>query len=190
MMHIFCTLFDSNYLSRGLALYESLRNHCDGFHLFIFAFDDKCNEIMSSMSLPDVTVIPLRNFEDEELLRVKSIRSWREYCWTCTPSVILYTIEKYGVDCCTYLDADLYFFDSPKGILEEMNDRSIMITRHGFAKKYDGNRKYGKYCVQFLTFRHDEKGMRALRWWRDACMKWCYARLEDGKFGDQKYLDD
>lgn len=186
----FCTLFDSAYLSRGLALYESLKKNCEQFHLYIFAFDDACHHVLKKMGLSQATILSLEEFEDSELLKIKATRTKAEYCWTCTPSTILYVMENYDVDRCTYLDADLYFYSSPEVLLNELGDNSVMITEHRYTPRYDQSKKSGKYCVQFVPFKNNEKGLKVLRWWRDACIDWCYSRLEDGKFGDQKYLDD
>jgi hypothetical protein len=189
-MYNYCTLFDSNYLTRGLAMYESLKKHSDSFHLYIFAFDDRSNELLRRLNLEFVTVVSLQEFEDESLLAIKDSRSAGEYCWTCTPSIIKYSIEQYGLDSCTYLDADLYFFANPAVLIEEMGEKSVLITEHGYTPEYDQSATSGIYCVQFMTFKNDTNGMNVLNWWRESCNAWCYARFEDGKFGDQKYLDD
>lgn len=186
----FCTLFNSRYLTRGLAMYRSLENCITDFHLYIFAFDDDCFLILKELSLPKATIVPLAQFEDDELLAVKSTRTAVEYCWTCTPSIIRYAIQTYGLKSCTYLDADLLFFGSPQVLFEEMGEKSVLITPHYYTAKYDQSETSGIYCVQFVCIKNTRGGMAVLEWWRKACLEWCYCRMEDGKFGDQKYLDD
>ncbi len=41
-----------------------------------------------------------------------------------------------------------------------------------------------------MTFKASAEGMKVIHWWTDRCEEWCFNRLEDGKFGDQEYLDD
>ena len=191
-MHNFCTLFDSNYLSRGVALYNSLLASGEEFMLYIFCFDDVSYRTLTGMKLENAVPVSLDEFETAELKRVKKDRSAGEYCWTCTSQVIGYALEAFSLPEITYLDADLYFFDGPSVLLEEFEESgaSVLLTEHRYSPEYDQSAESGIYCVQFITFRSDERGMSALRWWRDRCLEWCYARVEDGKFGDQKYLDD
>jgi hypothetical protein len=186
----FCTLFDSNYLTRGLALYESLVKVCPSFHLYVVTFDQASYDYLSTNKPSFLTPISLQDFEDSALVQVKSTRSPAEYCWTCTPSVILYCIETFNLDACTYLDADMLFFHNPEILFEEDREASIVITSHNYSRIYDQSAISGTYCVQFMYFRNDTKAMKALRWWRERCLEWCYAYVEDGKFGDQKYLED
>lgn len=185
----FCTLFDSNYLYRGLALYDSLLLNCDSFHLYVFSFDDKCFEILSKLQLDHATIVPLGEFEDDELLKVKKIRSTVEYFWTCTPSIILYSIKRYDLSVCTYIDADIFFFDNPKILLDELAENSVIITEHRYTKEYNRTETSGKYNVQFLTFKNDDNAIGVLRWWRARCLESCELNPNKGLCGDQKYLD-
>lgn len=189
-MHYYCTLFDSYYLNRGLVMQKSLLEKCNNFHLYIFAFDKVSYNILKSLNLQKTTIISLEEFENDDLKRIKPGRTKGEYCWTCTPSTILYCIEKFNLPGCTYLDADLCFYDDPTALIDEMGSNSVLITEHRYTKRYDQSATSGIYCVQFITFKNDVIGMDVLRWWAARCIEWCFNRFEDGKFGDQKYLDD
>lgn len=192
-MYYFCTYFDKNYLDKGLALYRSLLNHCQPFKLWILCMDDDTYRTLNGMELPHVTLIPLSDFEwqDTKLTEAKQNRSVIEYYFTCTPSLILKVIEhNKEIEVLTYLDADLYFFSSIEPLYRELKYGSVLITGHNFSHNLKHLEKYGKYNVGILSFRNDKTGITCLRWWRDRCIEWCYDRLEDGKFADQKYLDD
>lgn len=171
-------------------MYYSLEKHCDNFHLYIFAFDKSAEEVLKKFQLKNATIISLQQFEDKELLKVKPTRTIAEYCWTSTSSTILYVLNNFSFEACTYLDADLFFYSSPINIFEELGDKSILLTEHRYSPQYNKEIKSGKYCVQFVTFKNNEHGLKALKWWRERCLEWCYNRFEEGKFGDQLYLDD
>ncbi len=183
----FCTLFDSYYILKGLALYLSLERVSDDFHLYVMAFDKDCYERLQSYGFKHMTIELVDDFETPELLAVKPSRTKAEYCWTCGPSVIWHFLKKYNLPDITYLDSDLFFIGNPKIAFDEIGDRSIAITKQGISEKSE--KLYGKYCVQYMFFRNDEEGCKALAWWRDSCIEWCFQRFEDGKYADQKYLD-
>jgi hypothetical protein len=193
MTHEFCTLFDSGYLFKALALYASLERHCGRFHLTALCVDEEAERLLRLLALPNMSVLPLAELEsrDGALAATKADRNRFEYCCTATPALPLHLLEtRPEVDEITYLDADLLFFSSPEPLFAEMGDASVLITPHRFPeylRHYEAN---GIFNVQFMTFRRDEEGLAALRWWHDRCLEWCYLRLEDGKFADQKYLDD
>jgi hypothetical protein len=191
-VYYFITLFDKNYLSRGLALYKSLLRNCDDFILYILTIDLETERYLSTLNGNKIEVISLSLIESKypELLSVKKKRTRGEYCWTLTPYCIQYAITTFDINSCTYLDSDVYFFSNPKDIIESIESNSVIITEHRYSPEYDQTYTSGKYCVQFMYFKNELSGLEVLEWWRQRCFEWCYAKNENGKFGDQKYLDD
>jgi hypothetical protein len=144
------------------------------------------------MRLGNVTVVRLEELENEALRSAKRGRSLGEYCWTLTPFLPSYVLgQSPEIGRITYVDADLFFFEHPATLLDEFmsSGKHVQVTEHAFAPEYAANLRYGRFCVQFLTFRNTDPSKRVLKWWQERCIEWCYAREEDGKFGDQKYLD-
>jgi hypothetical protein len=55
-----------------------------------------------------------------------------------------------------------------------------MVTTHRISRKVNSG---------FIAFKRSKATGRVISWWKKKCMEWCYMRFEDGKFGDQGYLD-
>ncbi|HVR60805.1 MAG TPA: glycosyl transferase [Polyangia bacterium] len=191
----FCTLADRNYLVRGLALIESLQRHERGdYTLYFVCLDELTRVVLTALDHPNVVPVPLHAIEagDEALAAARANRTFVEYYWTLTPSIIRWLIQHYpAIDVLTYLDADLYFFSPSDPVYAELGSRSILIHEHRFTPDLAYMvAQSGRFNVGLLSFRRDADGMGALEWWRDRCNEWCYQRVESGKFGDQMYLDD
>lgn len=189
---VYCTYFDHNYLSRGLALYRSLQQHQPGASLWVLCMSEACHRILTALDLPDLRPVRLGDFEaaDPEVAATRSNRSMIEYYFTCSPAWMLYVLDNEpDAEWVTYLDSDLFFFASPEPIYAEMRDASFGIIPHHFTKRMAYRRRFGTYNVGWVSVRRCDEGIAALRWWRDRCIEWCYDFVEGDRFADQRYLD-
>ncbi len=190
----FCTLFDSNYIDRALVMYDSLAGLNESFTLYVVAFDKPCFDTLSALALPHITAVPYEEFEDEILKSLRAKRSFREYLWTCSGYSIRYLMRRFRLEELTYLDSDLFFYSSPSAALERFmkSDCDVAIISHRFSDHIENRymaEKFGKYCVEFNTFKNTDNGNKILDWWIDRCIESCPSDAVDGAFGDQKYLD-
>jgi hypothetical protein len=139
-----------------------------------------------------VHLISREEFEhaDPIVAETQANRTRIEYYFTCTPALPYYVLrQNEQINLITYIDADLFFYSSPQPIFDELGNGSVAITPHRFTPALKMHEVSGLHNVGWLSFRRDQSGLACLEWWRERCVEWCYDRVEDGKFADQKYLD-
>ena len=186
----FCTLFDSGYLFKGAAMLTSLKKYCPTATIYVLCLDDLVLEVLSDLHIDGCIFISIVEIETAALLEVKKTRNTAEYCWTLSSYFTAWLMEnRADFDLITYIDADLMFFSSPEPLFNEMEGSSIAIIEHRFIPRLVHLESKGRFCVEWVSFRRDLQGLACLSRWREQCMEWCYDRLEDGRMGDQKYLD-
>ena len=161
---VYCTYFDHNYLSRGLALYHSLQRHAPGARLWVLCLSEPCYRLLVTLDLPDVVPVRLSDFEaaDPKVAATRNSRSTIEYYFTCTPAWMLFVLEREpDVEWVTYLDGDLFFFASPEAVYGELKGAAVAIIPHRYAPNIARLRKYGTYNVGWVGCRNQPDGMRS-----------------------------
>lgn len=191
-LHFYCSYCDHRYLPRALALYESMRRHCGPFRFWLLCLSDECYQAARALALPNLEPVRLQTLEaaDNALASAKRERTTVEYYFTLTPSLMAWLLRANPhIDVLTYLDADIYFFSSPRFLLREFADHATLIVPHRFSPRNFERRKWGLYNVGWVSFRRDQDGLACLEWWRRSCLEWCRDIVEEHRYADQKYLD-
>lgn len=191
MDDIYCCYFDHNYLSRALLTIGSLRRFEPDTPIYVLALSELCGTILRDLRLPNVEVVPLAELEQAypELDPIKRTRKLVEYYFTLSPFLPHYLFSRTAADRVTYIDGDLYFFTSPRPVRDGLGEASVAITPHRFSFEYRNHVQYGIFNVAWITYRRCAEGLDCLNAYKADCTAWCYDRVEDGKFADQKYLD-
>tara|TARA_R110002110_G_scaffold321156_1_gene533709 strand:+ start:135 stop:992 length:858 start_codon:yes stop_codon:yes gene_type:complete len=185
-MKNYCTLSDSTYLKFGKALFKSLDAQCDeNFILHYLCIDDETYEELIDY---DSRLIPVKLDEVlskyPNLVKYKETKAYNEFCWSLASSFSLYLLEHNKIESIFYIDSDIFFYQDPKLIFDEIADKSVGIIRHRHNTSISVD---GEFNVGVIYFKNDESGLGCLRWWNNAILLGTNPEL--GTCGDQKYLE-
>lgn len=177
------------YVHKIMTLHESLAKYTSDFNLIVCCIDPKTRELFEKLNLMNVIPVDVAKVEGFEpsLKIARAERQLNEYCWTLKAPLCEWVFAKYKVKSVLYLDGDLYFYSSPQHILKEWGQASIYLTKQRDVGWVEDT--YGFFQAGMVGFKNDEDGLRGVRWWKQKCLEWCFKRSEEGRFGDQKYLD-
>jgi hypothetical protein len=194
-MDNYVTVLNHKFLPQLLALHDSMLAHCGNFRLFVICIDRTLVEQLAIIKLPNTVSIDLEKIEadDARLQRIKASRNLREYCWTLASfsfSIVKNSFPE--ISRLTYIDTDIYFFSSPECFFKELDEsgKDIMITEHAFAPEHAHLKENcGSFCVQFVPVKYTGRAGAVIKEWQDLCEESCSDKIENGKFGDKKYLE-
>lgn len=205
---IICTVADSKYLLKGLAMVKSLGLPGDMRVMWLcpdLGLNGTYRELLNIAPHYGIMPVPAKALVEADPILEKAINNpassygdaYSQWCWTLTPYFINFCLKKYCYqgELVFYVDSDIYFMEHFMLMANSLNDagKSIMIHSHRSCtrEKYDvKTNTAGYYNVGVMAFRKDPVGIGASSWWKEVMLNPGnqYAAAY-GTCGDQKYLD-
>ncbi|MFC2152106.1 glycosyltransferase [Bacteroidota bacterium] len=188
-----CTYFDYNFLSRGLALYNSIKRFHEDFVFFVLAFDEKTFEYLSKLKYDNLIPISVTDYNNYFNTNPDKYDDRKQYYFSATPNICIYLFKQFpDIDSLLYLDADVYIFSSLNPLYDEVENASIAYCPHRTHPMFNKLAKnHGKYNVGVNFFKNTEIAKTCLLDWKSDCENW-YKGMPGYHlqyFSDQIFLD-
>ena len=189
-MKIAFTICSNNYLAYAKVLANSLQNHEPDLQFFIFLCDERNAEINYNGLANEV--IPLSEIESE-LLFLAAKYNIIELNTCVKPRAFEYLFNERKVEQAFYFDPDIKIYNSITGLLDQLENSSIVLTPHIYTpipfdhKKPTENHflNFGIYNLGFIGLKNNEESRRFLSWWKGHTYTRGYIDVYKGIFVDQ-----
>ena len=166
----------------------------DTTDLWVLCWDQRTYDVLSEAKLRNLHLVACDDFEARhpDYKAIRSSRKNYEYYWTCKARFIEDVLHHNpAMEQLAFFDADHYCFSDPSALFDEMGDVSILLIEHNFTRNRLRNcAAVGRFNAGLCVFRNDSIAHQALSDWGQQNKEWCKDYPDQGRFGDQKYLDD
>ena len=187
----FAIVISKYYVSRCITLIESILDY--NVKIYVLCFDDQTSKLLNKFKRSDkVEIIKYNKIVsfDKTLKKIIKPRKLIDKIVTSRPVFLKFLYKKYFIKNIFLLDSDIYFFSNPQILIKHVRKFSVAYCKHNFSKNsLELSNKYGKYNGGFVYAKFNREGIIFLKKWSNLCKKWCEFDSSDGKFSDQKYLE-
>ncbi len=193
MINLSC-ISDSNYLTYGLALRDSIRSNTEEEFIIHYLCLDK--ETKSALeNVKNIKVYEMECIEkDPSFEALKKNNPSRPgdlspFHWALASFFTHYLINSVGIPSCLYCDTDICFYNDVKTIFDSLEKDDVGLVTHKHVP-LDYMQSVGYYNVGVVYFSGSDKSKKCLKFWRDCVVDKDNPYAEKfGTCGDQKYLE-
>jgi len=187
------TFFDSTYLNRAIMLIESVENQTErNVSWTLLALDDNSFNFLIDNKKSNWDVMKLEDLKDPNILQLKLIRPYREFCWSLSAILLNYCLStSKDNDLVAYVDSDCYFYSKIEILFNYLDkEKDFFIHEHNFPKKKEHLVYYsGKFNVGVIGGRVSKQFKECISIWKSQVLEKCVLDPENGLCGDQTYLN-
>jgi hypothetical protein len=196
-MTVVLTICSANYLALAKTLGDSLTEHNSDYH-FVIGLVDRIPDAIGPTYWQPYELIPVEALGIEGLAQMVQQYNIVELNTATKPFYIEYLYNRDpSVRNVIYLDPDILVLASLKGIEEQLQHSSIILTPHSCS--YDdteenincevGMLSTGTYNLGFIATARTTDTLAFLKWWQKRLRQHCYYRPGKGLFVDQYWLN-
>jgi len=185
------TVCSVNYITKALAMCQSVLDHNENLHLVIAVLDRK-REI--NFGHPRITIRWVEDLDFPNYLQSAFKYNVIELNTAVKPFIALMLIEDF--DKVVYLDPDVLVCSSINLILKELENYSTILSPHALSPYCGPGRpddvdllRFGSFNLGFFAVKASPHSRALLEWWHGRCQSYCFYEPSQGLGVDQKWMD-
>ena len=189
------TVCSANHLAYAKTMADSLIQHAPDYNVIIGLADKNNQRFKQEDFLPhrivEVESLAIPNF-DAMSIQYNLI----ELNCALKPFIAQYIFNTEYPDILLYIDADIYFYQSPSEAEQILNENAIAITPHFFTPINDGALpmerdvlRSGIYNAGFIAMKQHSITDNFLQWWAERLTNQCFYNFAEGMAVDQNWLN-
>jgi hypothetical protein len=192
-----CTLFTRNHLPRARVLQCSLHQLHPEMELFMLATDLPGEGRATAGEAARTWMLGAHDvMAPEQVTRLGALYSAMEYCAAFKPALIAHLLGL-GYDKILYLDTDLLILNPLDGLIDALDDASILLTPHLLDPAAARGKEQaeleilltGSFNTGFIGVSAGAEADAFLGWWHARVQTHGFDDRANGMFSDQRWMD-